>query len=51
MHTGFIGFRVMFCAGLFVDTFQFDKGREISCVELPVTAHEGPHYMLITWLC
>jgi hypothetical protein len=51
MYTGFIGFGIKLSAGLFVDTFRFDARREISCVELPVTAHEGPRCMAITWLC
>jgi len=51
MYTGFIGFRIKFSAGLCVDNFRFEERREISCVELPVTAHEGTHSMVITWLC
>jgi hypothetical protein len=51
MYTGFIGFRIKFSAGLLVGTFHFDERPEISCVELPVSAHEDPHYVVITWLC
>jgi len=36
MYIGFIGFRINFSAGLFVDTFQFDDRREISYVQFSV---------------